>query len=123
MQHAIKAQQVLEEKGIKPTLINATFIKPLDKELLEKLSDEKYKIVTVEDNIIKGGFGSSVLEYLNELNHKEKVKNLGYRDEFVEQGNVNLLYEEYGLDVNGIVQSVLELTQKRSRLWQIRSRD
>lgn len=123
VQHAIKAQQVLEEKGIKPTLINATFIKPLDKELLEKLSDEKYKIVTVEDNIIKGGFGSSVLEYLNELNHKEKVKNLGYRDEFVEQGNVNLLYEEYGLDVNGIVQSVLELTQKRSRLWQIRSRD
>lgn len=123
VQHSIEAHRILKKKGLNPMLINATFIKPFDKELLKKLVDKKYKILTVEDNIKKGGFGSSILEYLNELNYKEKVKILAYRDEFVKQGNVNLLYKEYGLDVNGIVQSVLELTKKRSILWQIRSRD
>ena len=85
--------------------------------------DKKYKIITVEDGIKKGGFGSSLLEYLNECNYKEKVEILGYEDEFVEQGNVKLLYNEYGLDAEGIVQSVLELSKKRSKLWQIKSRD
>lgn len=123
VQHSLKAYKILLEKGIKVTLINATFIKPLDKELLNKLMDKKYKIITVEDGIKKGGFGSSLLEYLNECNYKEKVKILGYEDEFVEQGNVKLLYNEYGLDAEGIVQSVLELSKKRSKLWQIKSRD
>ena len=112
VQHALKADKILKEKGVNVSIINATFIKPLDKEMLKKLCNEKYRIVTVEDNIIKGGFGSSVLEYLNELDYKEEIKILGYKDEFVEQGSTNLLYKDYGIDAEGIAASVLELTKK-----------
>lgn len=60
-------------KNIDILIINATFIKPIDKELLNSLSKDGFKIVTIEDNIKKGGFGEGVLEYLNEIGHKEKL--------------------------------------------------
>ncbi|MGM8355700.1 transketolase C-terminal domain-containing protein, partial (plasmid) [Clostridium perfringens] len=65
VQHAmIAAQKIKEEKNIDILIINATFIKPIDKELLNSLSKDGFKIVTIEDNIKKGGFGEGVLEYL-----------------------------------------------------------
>jgi 1-deoxy-D-xylulose-5-phosphate synthase len=91
------------------TIINATFIKPLDEELLKKLSNENYNIISVEDNIKKGGFGYSVMEVLVREGYKGKFKNLGYNDEFIKQGRVDILYKENGLDPEGIAKEVLEL--------------
>ena len=106
VEHAIKAQTMLKEKGINPKIINACFIKPIDKKLIEKLVNENYKIITIEDNVINGGLGSLVLEYVNRISKETKVINMGYDDEFIPQGKVNTLYEVYKLDYKAIVEKV-----------------
>ncbi|MDS0527870.1 1-deoxy-D-xylulose-5-phosphate synthase [Clostridium sp. SHJSY1] len=109
VQHVLKAKEILDKRGVNVTIINATFIKPLDEEILKKLSRENYNIISVEDNIKKGGFGSLVLEVLVREGYKGKFKNLGYNDEFIKQGNVDILYKENGLDPESIAKEALEL--------------
>lgn len=109
VQKAVMAQQKLNEKGIYSKVINACFIKPIDKDMILRLILDGYRIVTVEDNIIHGGLGSSVLEYVNTLSDGRKVLNLGFNDEFIPQGNVETLYKLYGLDVDGITNSILKI--------------
>ena len=57
VQHAMIAKDKVYEKGLNPTIINATFIKPIDKDLLENIKKQGYNILTIEDNILKGGLG------------------------------------------------------------------
>ena len=109
LQHAILAKEELSKEGINPLIINATFVKPLDREMLKMLVKDNYDIITVEDNVINGGFGSNVLIELYELGFNKKFKALGYNDKFVHQGNVNILYKENGLDPEGIAKSIIEL--------------
>jgi 1-deoxy-D-xylulose-5-phosphate synthase len=109
IQHSILAKERLEELGINVSVINACFIKPIDKELLENLVHEGFSIVTIEDNVIRGGLGSYVLQYINTLDKKVKVINLGFKDEFIPHGKPDLLYKLYGLDTEGIVKSVLKI--------------
>lgn len=111
VQHAVQAGKILESKGIEPCIINATFIKPIDTELLQNLVKEKFSIISVEDNMAKGGFGESILEYLNLYNFKGHFKVLAYNDEFIHQGKVDLIYEKYGLDAEGIAQTTIDLIQ------------
>ncbi|MGL4730405.1 MAG: 1-deoxy-D-xylulose-5-phosphate synthase [Clostridium sp.] len=108
-QHSILAIDLLKEEGIYPKLINGIFVKPVDLSLLQNLVDENYNIITVEDNIIQGGFGSTILKELNKMNFQGKFKSLGYNDKFVEQGNISILYNEEGLDPLGIKNEVLNL--------------
>lgn len=112
LQHAILAREILKEKGINPTIINASFVKPLDDKMLKSLVEEGYDIITIEDNIINGGFGSYVLMKLYSLGFKKKFKALGFEDKFVHQGDVNLLYKENNLDKEGIANSILEVFNK-----------
>ena len=109
LQHALKAKKILEEKNVNPSIINATFIKPIDTDLIRELSKEGYHIVTVEDNMKNGGLGTLVLKELTNCGHKGKFVNLGYDDKFINQGNVDLLYEDNGLDGKGIADTVLKL--------------
>ena len=109
VQHAVYAKEILYEQGINPTIVNATFIKPIDKELIKDIADKGYNIMTIEDNILKGGLGSSVRDYLLEIGYKGKIKSLGYDDEFIPQGKVDVLYKEYKLDCESIRKSILEL--------------
>lgn len=109
VEFAMEAKELLKEKGINITVINATFIKPIDKELLNRLIDENYNIVTVEDNMANGGLGSIIMSELSLGGYKGKLKRLAYQDQFVEQGNVDLVYEENGLNGEGIAKTVLEL--------------
>lgn len=109
VQSAIIAKDLLSKENVNPSIINATFIKPLDENLLEKLIDENFNIVTVEDNLLNGGFGSMVLQELNKRGFKGKLEILAYKDEFVHQGNVSETYEEYGLDSMGIMKAVMNL--------------
>ncbi|NFH12576.1 1-deoxy-D-xylulose-5-phosphate synthase [Clostridium botulinum] len=109
VQHAIIAREKLKEYGIKSTIVNANFIKPIDKELIKNFVKKGYKIVTVEDNVIKGGFGSLVLKYISELKANNTVLNLGFKDKFVPHGSTNILYKIEGLDPEGIVKNIIKI--------------
>ena len=99
---ALKAAKKLERDGIKAAVVNARFIKPLDKELILSIASRISKIVTVEESCLQGGFGSSVLECLNDSGIAVKVRRLGIPDRFVEQGQPDRLRAKYGLDDEGI---------------------
>lgn len=109
VQHAVKAKEILLEKGIKCTVVNGCFVKPIDKIMIEELINEGYKIVTVEDNLISGGLGSGILGYINKtkLNHNN-ILCLGYDDVFVPHGETDILYDIYGLNPEGICKSIVE---------------
>ena len=109
VQSALLASELLEAEGVNCTIINALFIKPLDEKLLEELAKENYNIITIEDNIQNGGFGSMVLESLNRKNYKGKIKLLAFNDKFIKQGDVNLFYKENGLDPESIAKEALKL--------------
>ena len=109
VQHAVYAKEMLYEQGINPTIINAVFIKPIDKELIKEIAEKGYNILTIEDNLLNGGLGSSVRDYLMDIGYKGKIKSLGYNDEFIPQGKVDILYKAYGLDYENIKKSILEL--------------
>jgi 1-deoxy-D-xylulose-5-phosphate synthase len=109
VQHAMLAKDILYEMGLNPTIINATFIKPIDKNLLKNIKEEGYNILTIEDNILKGGLGSSIKDYLSEINYKGTIKSLGYNDQFIPQGSVETLYKIYKLDCESISKAVINL--------------
>ena len=108
---ALKAYELLKElHGIEPTVVNARFIKPLDREMLKKIALSHDWIFTVEENTVVGGFGSAVLEELNRKNLLERVRvvNMGLPDRFVEHGSQSLLREKLGLSPEGIAKKVVE---------------
>lgn len=92
----------LEAAGDDPRVgvVNARFLKPLDREMLRALS--RYKLLTVEDHQRMGGFGSAVLEALNELGLKPEVQILGLPDRFFEHGAIPSLHRQAGIDAEGI---------------------
>ncbi|MBF0329019.1 MAG: 1-deoxy-D-xylulose-5-phosphate synthase [Nitrospirae bacterium] len=100
---ALGAAALLKNDDISACVVNARFVKPIDKNMLSSLALKFKKIITVEENIIAGGFGSAVLEYLNASGFSDvKVKLLGIPDEFVEHGAQKILRKKYGLDEEGI---------------------
>jgi len=94
------------------------FVKPMDQDLLEKIAIDHEYIFTIEDNAIQGGFGSAVLESLNEadLISQTRLVTLGIPDEFVEHGTQEELYKILGLDATGITERVLKEISKEQRL-------
>lgn len=109
VQYAMLAKDILYEKGLNPTIINATFIKPIDKNLLENIKKEGYNILTIEDNILKGGLGSAIKDYLSEINYKGTIRSLGYNDKFIPQGKVETLYKAHELDCESISRAIIKL--------------
>jgi 1-deoxy-D-xylulose-5-phosphate synthase len=107
---AIEAAKNLEKDGIESTVINARFVKPLDSELIIALAQSMRLIVTVEDAYLAGGFGSAVMELLEEngLLDKIKVVRMGVPDRIVTHGDPKLLLAKYGLDADGIYSKVAE---------------
>ncbi|HLT53976.1 MAG TPA: transketolase C-terminal domain-containing protein, partial [Flavobacteriaceae bacterium] len=79
------------------------FVKPLDEVLLHEILKTFDTIITIEDNSIKGGFGSAVLEFASLNNYKNNIKLLGIPDEFIEHGTVAELQKSIGLDVDGLI--------------------
>ena len=109
MTQVLKVKDDLKEKGINPLIIDAYFIKPIDKDLIKYLVDNNYKILTIEDNIVASGLGSQTLAYANSLKKPFIMKNLGYRDRFVPHGDIESLYKLSKLDVESIKKEVIEL--------------
>jgi 1-deoxy-D-xylulose-5-phosphate synthase len=108
------ADLLAAEHGVEPTVADARFAKPLDGELIERLTAEHDLIVTVEENVLAGGFGSGVLEQLadNDLMGGTRVLRIGLPDRFVTHGKPALLREEVGLTpeavADRVAQAVLE---------------
>lgn len=100
---ALKAQEILKEKGINVRVIDIHTIKPIDKELIIKCAKETKEIITIEDHSIIGGLGSAVCEILAE-NYPTKVKRLGIKDTFGRSGNAEELMKYYKIDSNSIVE-------------------
>lgn len=102
LQAAIKLQKF----GLSIQVINARFVKPLDKDLILKAANCK-KILTVEENVIAGGFGSAVSELL--AGHNLEIHHMGLPDKFIEHGTVNQLKQDLGLTEEGIFNTVLKI--------------
>lgn len=109
VEKAFNVVETLKEQNINIGLINATFVKPIDKEMLDKLIDEDKTIITLEDNVILGGFGNLVLNYVRNTNSNIKIINLGFKDEFIPHGKVDDLFKIYGLDEKSILEEVMKL--------------
>jgi 1-deoxy-D-xylulose-5-phosphate synthase len=109
---AKRAVKSLENKDISAAHFDMRFVKPIDKKLLTEVFKNFKIIVTIEDGVIQGGFGSAVLEFMAENNFSATVKLLGIPDKFIEHGSPEDLYRECGIDVKGITNSVMELIEK-----------
>ena len=106
---AARAIEAVErENEISIAHYDMRFLKPLDTELLHEVASNFKYIVTIEDGVINGGFGSAVLEFMADNNYKLNVKRLGIKDTFVEHGTPEQLYNMLGLDAEGIAKSLLE---------------
>ncbi len=106
---ALKVMKTLQAKGIDVDVINARFVKPLDIELLQGLTCSH--LVTLEDNVFLGGFGSAVNGASVSLGKSYKIKNFAYRDEFIPQGSVSSLQAEYGVNCAEIEAYLTEVLQ------------
>jgi 1-deoxy-D-xylulose-5-phosphate synthase len=91
----------LESEGFPAALINARFTKPIDVEMLEFYARGVDVILTLEDHVLSGGFGSAVLEELNKLGLSTPVVRIGWPDQFIEHGKIDALRAKYGISVEG----------------------
>jgi len=116
---ALRAAQDLAPLGINAAVVNARFVKPLDKELLGALLTRVPRLLTVEDHVISGGFGSAVIEFLaDEGITGVETRRLGVPDRFIPHGTQDELRKMCGFDKDAIAQAVLQMVRrgkKRSR--------
>ena len=102
----ITAQAVrekLKEKGYNITIVNERFIKPVDTDMLDRLSESHRLIVTMEENVLSGGFGEAVCQYYDDTCNDIDVLNIALPDDYVEHGNVDILRRESGVDRDSII--------------------
>jgi 1-deoxy-D-xylulose-5-phosphate synthase len=110
---SLRAAERLADVGIQAAVINSRFLKPLDGNLLCDWAKRAGKVLTVEENVLQGGFGSAVLELFQEKGlFSVQVKRLGIPDTFVEHGPQALLREKYGIDAKGIFKGVKEMFEE-----------
>ena len=104
----VLAASIEAAKRIDATVVNMRFVKPLDTELLQEIARTHDMIVTVEENVIAGGAGSGVNEFLASQQITIPILNLGLPDKYIEQGTQQELLAEVGLDANGIHKSIIQ---------------
>ena len=104
---ADRVRSGIRDAGYSCSLINARFVKPLDTQLLDRLSHTHRLFVTIEENVMSGGFGEQVIEYASDAKLPVYVRNIGLPDDYVEHGNVEILRREAGLDCDRIVKQAL----------------
>ena len=95
------------------TIINATFIKPIDEKKLLKIIKEKDNVITIEDNVLNGGLSSQVALFLAKNGFCGIIKPIGFEDKFVEQGTVEELFEQENITEENIKKTVIKLRGKR----------
>lgn len=105
---ALDAAQKLAEKGVDCGVVNMRFVRPLDKKLIDEALKISPRLVTVEDNMLSGGFGSAVAEYLADKQADFKLLRLGIGDEFVPHGKCASLYDKVGISAEQMTKHILK---------------
>lgn len=105
---ADRVRRGIKDTGYSCSLVNARFVKPLDTSLLEELAKDHRLFVTIEENVLTGGFGEQVADYISRAGLDVRVRSIGISDEYVEHGNVEVLRKEVGLDKDVIVKQAVE---------------
>ena len=112
---SLDAAERMKEAGISAAVVNARFAKPLDEELILRMAKATGRVVTVEEHALHGGFGSAVLECLEDNRIAGiKVHRIGLPDRFIEHGAQTLLRKKYGLDADGICAAVTSFVERTS---------
>ena len=114
---AVEVREQMKEMGYDCTLVNVRFVKPLDTEMLDALANTHHLLVTMEENVLSGGFGEHVLHYLKEkkagqIDSEPGVINIAIPDAYVEHGNVDILRKELGIDVPSVVNRIINYTEQ-----------
>lgn len=107
-----RAVKMLLKDGIAASHFDMRFVKPIDKKALHSIFKTFNRIVTVEDGVLQGGFGSAVLEFMADHNYQSSLVRIGIPDKFVDHGTTEELYRDYGLDQQGIYKTVKAFIQK-----------
>ncbi|MEW6507036.1 MAG: 1-deoxy-D-xylulose-5-phosphate synthase [Bacteroidota bacterium] len=113
VEYAKSTSPLLLESGINPEIVNMRFVKPLDTNRLDEISNRFDKIVTIEENSIVGGFGTGVLEYFSEKNYKNNILRIGLPDKFIEHGTQEELHKLIGIDPEGIFERIKEFCSNK----------
>lgn len=108
MEAAYETCLILEEQGFRPTLVNARFIKPLDQGLLEELAKDHRLIVTIEDNIASGGYGSAVTYWAGQQKDPVRILPISLPDIYLEHGSIPQLRDRYGLTAEKMAVDIIE---------------
>jgi 1-deoxy-D-xylulose-5-phosphate synthase len=115
---SMAAAERLSHENIEAAVINVRFVKPLDRTLIASIASSVPRIITIEENVLQGGLGSAVLEFLNTAGfYSARVRRLGVPDIFVEQGSQAELRKIYGIDEEGIYNAALTLMKECGRKW------
>ena len=110
---ALESAELLASKGISATVINARFVKPIDEELILSLAEEIGVVVTIEENVLAGGFGSGVMEAMEQAGITAvQVKRIGIPDKFVEHGTPDQLRKVYGLTPQAIAERIVNFLKQ-----------
>jgi 1-deoxy-D-xylulose-5-phosphate synthase len=112
LNEVLESAKELEREGINIGIVNVRFIKPLDEELIRNLPSKFKKIIIVEENVVSGGYGSSILEFVNNEKLNLNIKIIGLPDKFIEHGSRSLLLDKYGLSKRNIIKVVKEMIKK-----------
>ncbi len=104
---AEEVREILKEQGKSCTLINARFVKEFDKEMIQSLAADHKLLVTMEENVTTGGFGERVVDYVTSNRIDLAVEKIALPDEYVEHGNVNILYKETRIDAQSVAERIL----------------
>ena len=110
---AAEAIRDVKKEGINPAHYDMRFAKPIDEDMLHEVFAKFNKIITLEDGTIVGGFGSAVLEFMNAHGYKADVKIMGIPDRLVEHGTPKQLYDEIGIDANGIAATLRSFVENK----------
>ena len=108
---AEEVREILKEKGLNCSLINARFVKEFDKELIRELSADHKLLVTMEENVVTGGFGEHVVDYVSTNHIDLEVEKIALPDMYVEHGNVNILYRDAKIDAESVAERILAATE------------
>lgn len=110
VKNAYEAATLLEEEGIEVGVVNLRFAKPLDYDMLREVADKYDTVITIEDHAVYCGIGTMISAFYKSEGYTDtNVLHLGIPDEFVEQGSTNILYKDFGLDIDSIVSYVKEI--------------
>ena len=109
---AEEVRETLKEKGLSCTLINARFVKEFDKEMIGDLAADHKLLVTLEENVVTGGFGERVVDYVASNQIDLSVEKIALPDMYVEHGNVNILYRDAEIDAESVVERILSAVEE-----------